>query len=122
MPGKLEIDNQIRFATVSYLANNLAVECIFDENEAWVEVKIARVKSGLRPADYSTDSDGNRVRESLYPLLIKRGVREFGPRERQLSAKPLNEMFRIRLSKDAELIKKYGQKIVEDSPVLLDSY
>jgi hypothetical protein len=115
-PATLEINPKIHFATVSFVGKNVAVECIFDDNESWVEVKIARVVNGARPTDYSTDSTGHLVREGLYPLLIRRGVRGFGPRDEGLSKKPLKEMFRIRLSKDADLLRRHGADIVSDSP------
>lgn len=120
-PGILEINPTIHFATVSFVGKNVAVECVFDENESWVEVNIVRVVNGARPADYSTDSTGRRVREGLYPLLVRRGVRGFGPREEGLSKKPLKEMFRIRLSKDADLLRKHGAYILSDSPDVLDT-
>lgn len=114
-PATLEINPRIHFATVSFLGRHVAVECIFDQNESWVEVKIAQVVNGARAGEYSTDSTGHRVRESLYPLLIKRGVRDFGRRNGKPSKKSLSEMFRIRLSKDADLLKKYGEDIINDS-------
>jgi hypothetical protein len=120
-PGTLEVDSQIQFATVSYVGKNLAVECIFDERESWVEVKVARVKNGVRPANYSTDGAGRRVRENLYSLLIESGVREFGPRDPRPSSKPQNEMFRIKLAKDANLLRKHGKEILQDSSTLLDT-
>jgi RHS repeat-associated protein len=119
-PAILEIDAKIRFAVVSYLGKNVAVECVFDENERWVEVRIARVVNGARPVDYSTDNYGRRVRISLYPWLIERGVRGFGPREEALSNMPLSEMFRIRLSKDAHLLRKHGADIIADSPKVFE--
>lgn len=115
-PATIEVNSRIQFVTVSYTGRNVAVECIFDKNESWVEVKIARVLNGVRPADYAVDSSGRRVRESLYPLLIRRGVRGFGPREKGLSEKPIGEMFRIRLGKDADLLKRHGADIIGDSP------
>jgi len=115
----LDIDTKIGFATVSFTAKNVAVECIFDEREAWVEVKIARVCNGQRPATYSIDVTGRKVRESLYPLLLRKGVRDFGPRPVKQTG-TLQEMFQRRLSKDANLLRKHGAEVLSDSATVLD--
>jgi len=115
-PAILEVDDKIHFATVSYQGKNAAVECIFDQSEHWVEVKIARGEDGARPVDYSIDSSGRRIRVELYTLLIERGVRGFGPRVEGLSKKPLSDMFRIILFKDADLLKKHCQDVITDAP------
>lgn len=73
-PSTLKINPRIHFATVTFLGRHVAVECIFDQNESWVEVKIAKVVNGATTGEYSTDSTGHRVREGLYPLLIRRGL------------------------------------------------
>ncbi|MGQ0385075.1 MAG: hypothetical protein ACT4UP_10400 [Gammaproteobacteria bacterium] len=112
----LEVDPKTHSAVVSFLGKNVAVECVFDEIEAWVEVKIARVVNGARSVDYSSDSAGNRVRESLYPLLVRRGVRSFGPHDKGHSATSFQEIFRTRLSKDADLLRMHGTDIINDSP------
>jgi hypothetical protein len=115
-PAALKIDSQIHFATVSFVGRNLAVQCIFDQNERWVEVKIARVENGAPTTHYSTDSSGRLVRESLIALLIRRGVRGFGSTVRgDLSKLPLNDMFRIKLSLDADLLRMHGADILADS-------
>jgi hypothetical protein len=68
----LEIRQEIHFAVVRFVAANVAVECVFDQRESWVEVKIVRLVNGAVPIDYSTDSAGRRVREGLY-LVRKHG-------------------------------------------------
>ena len=45
-PPTLEVDRLMHFATVTLMGTNLAFECIFDEREAWVEFKVARVVNG----------------------------------------------------------------------------
>jgi hypothetical protein len=119
--GTLEVDSSIRFATVSYVAKHVAIECVFDETESWVEVKVARVVNGKRPVEYSTDSTGRRVRENLYSLLVERGVRDFGPRGKRPSSMPHSEMFRIKLSKDADLLRRHGAEILQDAASVLDT-
>ncbi|MEQ1878038.1 MAG: hypothetical protein ABL958_15450 [Bdellovibrionia bacterium] len=118
--GTLEVDEEIHFATVRYLGKNVAVECIFDQNESVVEVKMSRVVNGITPAEYSTNSAGRRVREDLIEFLMRRGIRGFGFRKERLSIKPLTEMFQIRLSENADLIKKYGSEIMQDSATLFE--
>jgi hypothetical protein len=68
-PPTLEINPSIHFATVTFMGTNLALECIFDEQESWVEFKVARVINGLKAQDYAVDQNGNRVRDSLFLML-----------------------------------------------------
>jgi hypothetical protein len=75
-PPRLEINDKINFAFVTFLGRNLAVECILDEREEDITCKIARVIGGKPANDYAFDDNGVRVREGLYNLLVRRGVRE----------------------------------------------
>ena len=59
-PPTLEVNRLIHFATVTFMGTNLALECIFDEREAWVEFKVARVVNGEKAQDYAVDQTGNR--------------------------------------------------------------
>lgn len=119
--GVLDVDRTSRVATVSYVGRNLAVQCVFDEKENWTEVDIARVSGGKILNDHATNGQVGRMHEGLYPLLIRQGVRDFGPRDQKLSEQPLEELFRLRLSKDADLIRRFGGEILSDSSSLLDA-
>ena len=84
-PPTLEANRLIHFATVTFMGTNLALECIFDEREAWIEFKVARVVNGEKAQEYAVDQTGNRVGDSLFLMLHKRGVRKFGLKSEHLT-------------------------------------
>jgi len=105
-PPTLEINRLIHFATVTFTGTNLALECILDEREAWVEFKVARVVNGVKAQDYAVDQNGNRVRDNLFLMLQRRGVREFGLKSEHLAEQEIPEMFRIKVNAYASLLRK----------------
>jgi hypothetical protein len=118
-PPTLEVNRLTHFATVTFMGTNLALECIFDEREAWIEFKVARVVNGEKAQDYAVDQTGNRVRDSLFLMLQKRGVRKFGLKSENLVEQEIPEMFRIKLNAYGSLLRKYGKDILADSPTAL---
>ena len=118
-PPTLEINPSIHFATVTFMGTSLALECIFDERETWVEFKVARVVSGVKAREYAVDQNGNRVRDSLFSMLQRRGVREFGLKSQNVAELKVQEMFRVKLAAYASLLQKFGKDILDDSPSAL---
>jgi hypothetical protein len=114
-PPVLNMNPSISFSTVTFVGTNLALECIFDERENWVEFKVAQVIDGVVAQSYAIDKKGQRVRESLFSLLQRRGARNFGLQEKDLSSVSTLEMFKAKLAAYAELLLKYGQDILSDS-------
>src|SRR5215217_4249639 len=113
-PPDLEVNNKIDFATVTFTGKNLAVECILDEREADITCKIARVINGKKTTHYAVDENGVRVREGLFHLLQRRGVRE-----RLFTATgdlELRDKIKTTLSDFAQMLKKHGQDILANSP------
>jgi len=113
-PPQLEVADRIDFATVTFKARNLAVEAILDAREADVSCKIARVFDGQKTSYYAVDDQGVRVREGLFSLLNRRGVREplFTP-TRDLE---LRDKISVTLGDFARMLKKHGAEILADSP------
>lgn len=113
-PPRLDIDERINFATVTFMAMNLAVECIFDERETDVDCKIAQVVDGQKTSAYAVDDHGVRVREGLFTLLRRRGVRErlFN----QTTGLAVRDKIRTTLGDFARMLKEHGQDILADSP------
>ena len=113
-PPELEVNNKIDFATVTFMGKNLAVECILDEREADITCKIARVIDGKKTSHYAVDENGVRVREGLFHLLERRGVREL------LFTKTghleLHDKITTTLSDFAQMLKEHGGDILADSP------
>ena len=113
----LEVNNKIDFATVTFMGKNLAVECILDEREADITCKIARVIDGKKTTHYAVDENGVRVREGLFHLLQRRGVRE-----RLFTSTgdlKLHDEIKTTLSDFAQMLKKHGGDILADSPAAL---
>lgn len=116
------MDVTVHYAIATFLGKSLAIEWIFEEREMWVEGKVARVINGAPAADYAVDKNGNRVREHLFVMLQKRGVRETGLKSQNLASKSVREMFTIVFSTYALLLQKYGHDILSDSATALVSY
>jgi hypothetical protein len=118
-PATIEIDAQIHFVTVTFNGKNLALECIYDERESGIEVKVARVVNGVVATEYAVNAQGERVRERLFILLLERGVRSVGLKDARLETRPLDEMFRIKLSAYADLLRAHAKDILDDSAAAL---
>jgi hypothetical protein len=108
-PPRLEINDKINFAFVIFLGKNLAVECILDEREEDITCKIARVIGGKPAVDYAIDDNGVRVREGLYNLLVRRGVR--GQLITPVRGLEFRERIKIKLADCAQMLRKHGQDI-----------
>jgi hypothetical protein len=116
-PPRLEINDKINFAFVTFMGKNLAVECILDEREEDITCKIARVIGGKPSNDYEIDNKGLRVREGLFNLLRRRGVR--GRLLTKVGGLPFREQIKITLGDHAQMLQKHGQDILADSPMAL---
>jgi hypothetical protein len=75
--------------------------------------------NGAPAGDYAIDRDGNRVREQLFLMLKRRGLKESGLKTQCLASKNVHEMFSIVCSTYASLLEKYGQDIIGDSETAL---
>src|SRR5207249_11855553 len=64
-PPTLEVNRLIHFATVTFMGTNLALECIFDERDAWVEFNVASVVNGEKAQDYAVVLTGNLGRKGV---------------------------------------------------------
>jgi hypothetical protein len=118
-PATIEIDTQIHFVTVTFNGKNLALECIYDERESCVEVKVARVLNAVKATEYAVNAQGERVRERLLTLFLERGVRSVGLKDEGLGRRPLDEMFQIKLNVYADLLRVHGKDILADSAAAL---
>jgi hypothetical protein len=118
-PASLDVNQNISFATVTFMAKNIALECVYDEREMFVEMYVARVSNGVKASEYAIDAQGQKVRERLLTLLIRRGARGVDLKDKKLAAHPINEMFQIKLNAYAELLKAHGRDILSDSSSVL---
>jgi hypothetical protein len=118
---QLEVDDKINFAFVTFMGRNLAIECSLDEREGDIACIIARIINGKRATYHDAtdehDEHGVRVREYLSKLLERRGVRK--RLFTRAGGLELNERIKITLADSAEMIRKHGQEVLNDSPTAL---
>lgn len=118
----LELHDKINFVFVIYMKTNLAIECSLDEREGDIACIIARVLDGKRATYYDAiderDQQGVRVREHLSSFLRRRGVREriFT----RVGGLEFREQIKVTLADFAQMLRKHGQDILDDSPTVLD--
>lgn len=116
-PPILEIDEPTNFATVTFKGQHLAIECIFDEGEADIDCKVARVLDGRKADDYAVDENRVKVREGLASLVRRQGARE--KLFRNVSRLALRERISVTLADFAEMLKTKAKDVLKDSPSAL---
>lgn len=112
---QIEVDERISFATITFKGQNLAIQLILDERGEDITCKIARVIDGKITKHYARDENKKLVRDSLYSILTRKGIREklFTQKSKQLS---LEQRIPITLHDLAVMLKKHGGEILGDSP------
>ena len=116
-PPQLEINDKINFVFVTFMGKNLAIEMILDERESDITCKIARVFGGKKTTHYAVDENGIRVREGLFNLLRRRGVRE--RLLTRVEGLDFREQIKVMLTDVVHMLKKHGQEVLSDSPTVL---
>jgi len=114
----LEIDDQLDFATVSFMGKNVCVECILDVREQDITCKIARVLQGKKAAHFAVDDTGRRVRDHITQILLRRGVRSLP--FTKVSGLSLRQRIPITLSDFAQMLKHHARDVLSDSPSAID--
>ena len=117
-PPRLEVNEKINFAFVTFMNKHLAIECILDERESDIDCKIALVFGGKKTTHYAVDENGVRVREGLFGLLRRRGIRE--RLVTRVGGLEFREQIKIAMLDFAQMLRKHGQDILHDSPTALD--
>ncbi|MHB0916124.1 MAG: hypothetical protein ACYC5A_11050 [Thermoleophilia bacterium] len=114
----LSVNRRINFTFVVFMGRNIAIECILDKRERYVECKIALVENGEKTSHYAVDETGARVREGLFSYIKQRGVSQF-PFEK-IDSDDLKDEIRIRLEDYAQMLRQYGEEILKDSPAVFE--
>lgn len=117
----IEVDERIGFIFVVYCKDQIGVECIWDQREQDVSVKIVRLTNGRRPIVYRCDQSGKVWREHLTQILLRHGVRDLGFRgicESGLSSQ--QAFFRKALLGFARLLRMHGGGLLDGSSRVLD--
>lgn len=119
-PGQLvQVWAPEHVAEVAFLGNALAIECVLDDRERVCELKVARLRNGLLPAEYAVTADGTRVRVELTNLLVELGVRSFGLRPMGPEVE-LRQYWQQRIAEYARILREHGQRILADDPTVLN--
>jgi len=111
----LEVDEDIDFAYVTFMGQNLAIEFVLDERENDVTCEIARVVDGKKSTEFGVNSCGVRVRTRLTSILEARGVRE--KLFRNVGQLAFSERIPIIVEDFAAMLQKHGSEIMNDSEV-----
>jgi hypothetical protein len=109
---QVQVAHDISFAFVTFLATNVAVECVLDSREEDVTCKIARVVDGRKLGQAGVDEPG--VREGIPALLRRRGVRE--RLFTRVGAFPFRERIAITLEDFASMLKAHFKEVLDDLP------
>lgn len=72
-----EISFAPNLLTATYFKGEIAIECIFDQRDDDISIKIVHLNKTKKPNVYRKDEQGKIVRDYLMQLLMKRGVRDF---------------------------------------------
>ena len=110
-------DKKTGFVIVIFRKKNLAVELIFDSREEDIDCKIARVEKGKIAEDYSVDSRGNVVRQSLSKLLREHGVRN--SLFTKVTGLSIEDRIKITAKDFLNMLTKYGTELLNDDPSFL---
>lgn len=105
--------------TVTFVGRVLAIECVLDERERWVDFKVALLHNGRPPREYEFTADGRRVRDHVSQVLTRRGLRGFGYKPVEDSGE-LRLLWRQMLANYASLLKRSGQAILTEDPLLFE--
>ena len=106
--------------TVSFFGRTLALECVLDERERWVDFKVALLRDGKTPEEYAVTPEGERVRDHVTQVLLRKGVRGFDFKKVEDSA-DIRVIWRQLLTNYANLLTTSGQSILREDPSLFGS-
>jgi hypothetical protein len=112
-----EVTTSPNVMIVSFQKGQIAVECIFDQRDDDVSVKLVRLSHGRKPDAYRKDERGHIVREYLHQLLLRRGLRDF---KFERPSRGRSEHQRI-LEGYARLLQLYGSDVLNGSARIFDT-
>jgi len=116
----IEIDPKANFLYITFFKSEIAIECIYDEREDVVELKIVKLINGEKPDIYRVNDKGDVYREHLTEILMHRGIRdlkfESPTNDRHLPRQ--QAYFRKALFGYARLLTKYCPDILNGSSQL----
>ena len=117
-PPKMAVDERSLLAVVTFKGQNLAIQLLLDERGQDVDCKVARVSNGEVAEHYGRDETGKLVRESLFEMLTRKGVR--AGLFTKVSGMPLEERIPVTLEDFSRMLKQHGKDILSDSPLVFE--
>ncbi len=111
------IDQKIYFIFVTFYKQKLAIECSYDLRDEDTSIRVEKLENGKKPDCWRINKKGEVCSEYLPELLIARGVRDlkFDPIESFSNLPKYQAEMKQSLLRDARILKKYGQDILNDS-------
>ncbi len=103
-----ELDEKYNLITVTYYKKEIAIECIYEERDDDVSVRIVRLENGVKPDEL--------CRKYLTKLLLQRGIRDL--KFSSLNDNSLSDQqadMRKALCGYARLLREYGKDILSGS-------
>jgi hypothetical protein len=117
--AQLSEDAAAHSTTFRFYGSAIAIECIWDDREEVLEVKVARLRAGKAPGEFAVDAGGRRVRDHLTQILLRRGVRDLALRKVPKGT-PLIDQWTSWLEDYARLLQQHGQDVLQQVPDLFD--
>ena len=103
---------------MTFKGQNLAIQLLLDERGQDVDLKVARVSNGKVTEHYGRDESGKLVRESLFEMLTRKGVR--ASLFTKVSGMSLEERIPITLEDFSRMLKQHGKDILSDSSLVFE--
>jgi hypothetical protein len=116
--GRLSAGPADHSTVVTFYGTTFAIECIWDDREEHLEIKIAKLRDGKPPTEFAVDAGGRCVRAHLKLILLRRGVRRFSFRK-VAPGTPQADAWRIKLQDHAQLLQEEGQAVLRVEPDVL---
>jgi hypothetical protein len=115
---KMAVDEHALLAVLTFKGQNLAIQLLLDVRAQDVDCKVARVSNGKVTEHYGRDEAGKLVRESLFEMLTRKGVR--ASLFTKVSGMSLEERIPITLEDFSRMLKQHGKDILADSSLVFE--
>ncbi|MBI1927845.1 hypothetical protein HYR99_26850 [Candidatus Poribacteria bacterium] len=126
---EVTVESDIHVVTVTYYKSNLALEFVFEEKDMALDVNLVRLEKGVKPSSYKVDRMGHIIRISLIHLLIEKKVSissffQWKNKSVVGEGKTGIETDLVGIEKElsayAEILKKYGWLVLDDSHLIFN--
>ena len=102
-----------------YSAEKLAIEFTLDRHDQAINFYFSRLDNGKRPEGYSHNKEGLRIRYRT-PTWIWEKEGQETKLFNKVTGLPMNEQIKSQISDYANMLKLYGQRILDDDVSIFD--